>query len=269
MCFQKLLCTGYLTKRDIESCLCKIIWNATVKKKSENVVRSPHSRGGCAHCLHLWNSRTVGGEVRKMCPEPPSSPPSTTQHLHCWVTNEWNLNFGWTLNTTHKQMVFPSEARGFVLGVFCPHYQPPAAQGWLRFYQLFMIMCFPTNRNDGLFSSHCSGMRNWYRWVSFPLGNCFSGVVTMWRWKTISKALNRCCNYLTHTGILECDAPSVISLEEREGQDPLQTHEGCIQTNNALYREWTGPWLTIVEYAQILKPTFKQHSWKMTGTETV
>lgn len=37
--------------------------------------------------------------------------------------------------------------------------------------------------------------RSW--WFSIPLGNWFSGVVTMWRWKTISKALNRCCNYLS------------------------------------------------------------------------
>lgn len=212
--------------------------------------RLPHTERHCL-CKIIWKA-TVKKKLRR-------SAFKFTHLLKFWV----NYPFKYTC----KQIVFPSEVSG--LGFFWPHYQPPAVQGWLRFYQLFMLMCFPTNRNDRLFSTHCSGMRNWYWWVSFPLGNCFSGVVTMWRWKTISKALNRCCNYLTHTGILECDAPTVISLEEREGQDPLQTHEGCIQTNNALYREWTGPWLRMVEYTQTLKPTYIQHGWKMTRTETV
>lgn len=49
----------------------------------------------------------------------------------------------------------------------------------------------------------------------------------------------------------------------------LFKHEGCIQTNSALYREWTGPWLTMVEHTQILKPAYIQHGWKVTRTETV
>lgn len=60
------------------------------------------------------------------------------------------------------------------------------------------------------FSAFGKSKRNRSWWVSIPLGNWFSGVVTMWRWKTISKALNRCCNYLTHTSTPEYEAPTVI-----------------------------------------------------------
>ena len=72
--------------------------------------------------------------------------------------------------------------------------------------------------------------RSW--WFSIPLGNWFSGVVTMWRWKTISKALNRCCNYLSRLrtstrahrcrGCALCDLP----LTKREGQNPPEHLKG-------------------------------------------
>lgn len=63
----------------------------------------------------------------------------------------------------------------------------------------------------------------------------------------------------------ECDAPSVISLKEREGQDPLQTHEGCKQTNNALNRGWTALRLTMIEQAQIPKPPQNAAGHDMNG----
>lgn len=34
-------------------------------------------------------------------------------------------------------------------------------------------------------------------------GNWFSGVAAMWRWKTIRKTLNRCCNYLSCERMLQ------------------------------------------------------------------
>lgn len=82
-------------------------------------------------------------------------------------------------------------------------------------------------------------------WFSIPLDNWFSGVVTMWRWKAFSKALNRCCNYLSRLAqVLEhtivVDAPSVIYHLQR-GKGRMHLGTSFILTSNVMHH-LTAPW---------------------------
>lgn len=164
-----------------------------------------------------------------------------------------------------KQTVFSlwGESGWFRLG-----YQTPAVPVWRRFYQLFMIMCFPftdaPKKGATGFSSRRKPVRNWYRWVSFfpPGGLFFSGVATMWRWKTISKALNRCCNYPMHAGIrwVRCTLGDVAWRAGRP-RDPLP-----MQTDQQT--RWNRGW-TALRLTTIDSEACARREWKMAFERTV
>lgn len=125
-----------------ECCLCKIAWIITVQTYINKTVCGFHHR---EKMLPMCESTNLECSWRN----PEMSPVWTDGGV------EKGLKFRFwphcPFKYVHKQMAFPSEVKA---GWFCPGYQPPAVPVWRRFYQLFMIMCFPflcTDRSDRFF----------------------------------------------------------------------------------------------------------------------
>lgn len=150
-------------------------------------------------------------------------------------------------------MAFPSEVKA---GDFAPATDPlPSQSGW-DFIGCLWKCVFPSYAPAGATGVSLAaaqweiGTSEW----AFPWGIVFLEWRPCGDEKQWAKPLTDAVITWRTQAYRECDAPSVISLKEREGQDPLQTHQGCKQTNNALNREWTALRLTMIEHAQMPKP---------------
>lgn len=183
----------YRGEASTECCLYKVVWNITVQTYiNKTVVVFQH--GGkmlpVSHCKSPAWSGTSGNVTRVDMDKGGELKTAWNSNFDCTVplnvcTNKWHSPLKW------KRVILswlPTPCRAsleeILSAVYHNVFSLPMHQQERRVFPLTTAL-------------REIGTGEW----AFPRGDCFSGVATMWRWKTISKALNRCCNYLMHAGI--------------------------------------------------------------------
>lgn len=235
----------YWGEATTECCLYKIVWNITVQTYINKTVGGFHHRG---KMLPVSNRKS-----RARLGTPGKCHHSRYGQMAEWKM-AWNSNFDRTVplnmctNKWHsplrwRRLIFsrrPTPCRAsldeILSAVYDNVFSLPMQRQQRRAFPLAAAL-----REIG------TGER------AFPRGIVFLEWWPCGDEKQSAKPLTDAVITWRTQAYRECDAPSVIPLIERQGQDPIQTHEGCKQTNNALNREWTALRLTMIEQAQIAK----------------